>query len=556
MMRKLVRGITSLSALLLLTPAKRWLGVIVSAGLMAVALPAAATTAAQAVPQQTGQFWPGNLLTMNNADFENGIGDWKVNSNVSTLTTDTTAFLHNDALKIVASGTPPITSILQLAGTSGIQINLNGDGTSPTYRVGAYVRMPATSGHTTEFDLACYDSSGTWLGWFDGLPVNNNSDGAWQWVEDDIMVPSTCAHVQGSPRAKFTGMQSGGTIHMDEVWFAPERAALIIGAHGQNGLDNSGHPYTATDWVDTNWTDTTMTTYRIGPLQSDKEFYGGSSPALPGQWNSSSNNCYEIEQLIANSVKWPACIINLSPTDSSGNSVYKESQIQGFLTGMPQQQTVIFVYHGEPEGDSFSNCPGSAAGDAANFLCYFKEEANNIRTAAASVKPSLIENVFTADDSASSKYINGGIGSGCGWIVPSSDTDFYFEDHYERGWANGTPLSVQSGSSDGAGAQQWNNWLGCVDTHGKPIGLAEYGLCSGGADCNNGSTTCGDAGSTTDDRNTMAADNTYLTNEPSGTSPTLLWEYWYEKCWLFDNSNGGITEWQAIENQNGGAVGG
>lgn len=54
----------------------------------------------------------------------------------------------------------------------------------------------------------------------------------------------------------------------------------------------------------------------------------------------------------------------------------------------------------------------------------------------------------------------------------------------------------------------------------------------------------------------MVHDHDYLQSEPSGTSPTLLWEYWYDGCWQFDNAFGGITEWRSIENENGGAVGG
>jgi hypothetical protein len=524
----------------------RWLVVIVPAGLVALGLSSAPATAAHAVPQQTvpqqsGHFWPGNLLSMDNADFENGTGDWKVTSNVSALTTDTTAFLHSHALKIVASGTPPITSTLQLAGTNGIQINLNGDGTSRTYRVGAYVEMPPTSGHTTEFDLACYDSSGKWLGWSDGSPVSNNSTGGWQWVEDDVQVPPACAYVRGSPRVRFTGMHKGGTIHMDEVWFAPYRAALMIGAYAPD----------APTWQTDN---TPGTSTYIGPLQSDKIFFGGNSPPLPGQWNDPSNRCYEIMQSPNPPAEPPACVVNLNPPSSPSGPVYTEAQIQAFFTGMPAGQTVIMVYHGEAENTgkgTFSGCPGS--GDAAKFVSCFEQEANNIRTAAAA-HPGLTENVFTADDSASSQYDASGTGHGCSWIVPPNYADFYVEDHYERGWANGSNLSVQSGSSKAA--PQWNSWLSCVDGSGKPIGLAEYGLCSGGADCNHGSTTCGDAGSTTDDAKTMTADNTYLAGEPSGTSPTLLWEYWYDKCWQFGNGHGGMTEWRSIENQNGGAVGG
>jgi len=524
----------------LIRSANRWLAVIVSAGLIALDLSAAAATAAQAVPRQTvpqqsGPFWPGNLLSIDNADFENGVGDWKVTSNVSTLTTDTTAFLHNDALKIVASGNPPITSVLQLAGTSGIQINLNGDGTSRKYRVGAYVEMPPTPGHTTEFDLGCYDSGGKWLGWSTGSPVSNNSTGAWQWVEDDIAVPSACAYVRGSPRVQFTGMHKGGTIHMDEVWFAPDRAALMVGAVAAS----------AAAWQTNNT--------NIGPLQSDKEFFGGNSPALPSQWNEPNNRCYEITQPPNPPAESPACVVNLNP----GNSVYSKAEIQDFLKNLPMDQTVIMVYRGEPEGKTFSGCPGNPppSGDAANYLCYFELESSYVRAAAAHW--GRTENVFTADDSASFQYDNNGAGMSpkrCGWIVPSSYADFYLEDHYERGLADGSNLSVQGGSSKGA--QQWNNWLGCVDTSGKPIGLAEYGLCSGGANCNHGSTTCGAAGSTTDDTNTMAADNTYLASQPSGTSPTVLWEYWFEKCWQFGNSHGGMTEWRSIENQNGGPVGG
>jgi hypothetical protein len=517
---------------------------------MAAGLSAAATTAAQAaVPEQAGPFWPGNLLSMNNADFENGPGDWNIISNISTLTTSTTAFLHSNALKIVAAATG--TSIIQLTGTSGIEIPVNPDGKSDTYRVGAYVKMPATSGHTTEFDLGCYDATGKWLGWSLGTAVANNSNGTWQWVEDDITLPSTCTHVQGSPRAQFTGMNSGGTIHMDEAWFAPQRAALMIGAFAPG----------ATAWNNDN---TPGSSTYIGPLQSDKVFFGGNSPALPSNWGATSNPCFEIMQASNHPAQPPACVINLNPPSSTSGPVYTEAQIQAFFTGMPANQTVIMVYHGEAENTAsgtFSGCGGSS--DAAKFVNCFEAEASNIRTAAANLR--LTENVFTADDSASSQYDTpdsddiGTAGYGCGWIVPSSYVDFYLEDHYERGWANGSKLSVQSGMTDGDGAQQWNNWLGCVDGSGKPIGLAEYGLCSGGADCNNGSTTCGTAGSTSDDTNTMVADNTYLASEPSRTpptSPTLLWEYWYDKCWQFDNSNGGITEWQSIENQNGGAVGG
>jgi hypothetical protein len=497
---------------------KRWLGVVVSASLMALGLSAVATTAAQAVPLQLGPFWPGDLLNMNNADFENGVGDWQISSNVSTLTTDSTAFLHDHALEIVAAGSG--TSIIKLSGSSGIQINMNG---GDKYRVGAYVKMPAKPGHTTEFDLGCYNSAGTWLGWQSGSPVSNNSTGAWQWVEDDITVPggkpkSSCAYVQGSPRVQFTGMNTNGTIHMDEAWFAPYRAALMIGAYAPS----------ASTWQTDN--------SNIGPLQSIKIFYD-SNTDFPTNWKNTGNLCYNIEQEYTTHSQWPVCLIAFKKQET-------ETQIQGFLTGMPTDQTVIFIYHAEPEGDTFS---GSCGSGAAEFVCEFEAEIGYVRTAAANL--GLTENVFSADDSASSEYSEGGAGYGCSWIVPPSYVDFYFEDHYEHGWANGTNLSVQSGSSNGA--QYWNNWLDCVNTLDKPIGLAEYGLCSGGNYCGPND-VCDSSASTPADTSTMVADNSYLGTEPSGTSPTLLWEYWYDNCWQFDNSNGGITQWQDGETQNGG----
>lgn len=262
--------------------------------------------------------------------------------------------------------------------------------------------------------------------------------------------------------------------------------------------------------------------------------------------------------------KPPACVINLKPPSGPSGPVYTEAQIRAFFTGLPAGQTVIMVYMGEAENPNnriLSGCPGAGSSDAANFVSCFEQESSNIRTAAAQL--GLTDNVFIADDSASSQYVASGAGMSpapCGWIVPSSYVDFYFQDHYERGWADGSNLSVQTGKGDpnynGQGALQWNNWLGCVKNSGKPIGLAEYGLCSGGVHCIQTSPTCDDAASTTADRNTMAADNTYLASDPSGTSPTLLWTYWDANCSQFDNSNGGITEWQSIENQNGGAVGG
>jgi hypothetical protein len=505
---------------------------------MAAGLLAASTTGAQAsVSQEAGPFWPGDLLSMSNADFEGGVGNWTAVSN-STVATSPNAFLHDQSLEITGAGTGTFTSVIQLMGKGGgdIQIQLPSTSPAPKYRVGAYIYTPAGSAQTTEFDLQCYNSAGQSLGWSLGSQVANHDTGTWQWVKDDIQLPSGCAYVQDSPRVEFTGMQAGDDVLMDEAWLAPQRAALMIGAYAQN----------YTTWNSDNTS--------IGPLQSDKIFFGGkNSPALPATWDSTHNQCHKIYQ---STKPPPVCVINLNPQTSSGQpTVYSEGQIRKFLTGMPVNQTVIMVYHGEPEIATFANCPGSGPGNAANFRCYFKTEANDIRTAAADPKVNRIANVFTADDSASSQYDAAGDAHTCNWIVSPSFADVYLLDHYERGWANGNPLPTQGDNTNGE--QQWNNWLGCVKNMDKPIGLAEYGLCSGPVSCNHsdGSASCQTEGSTGADEQTMFADNTYLAGEPSGTSPTLLWNYWYDGCWQFTDT-AGINEWQSIENQNGGAVGG
>lgn len=119
---------------------------IACVGLMAAGLVAAAPTglsagaapaASPAVAEQAGPFWPGNLLSMNNADFENGLGGWRKISNVSTLRTGSAAFLHRRSLKIVA-GNGGGASVIRLRGDGGLQIPVVPDHKGATYRVGAY----------------------------------------------------------------------------------------------------------------------------------------------------------------------------------------------------------------------------------------------------------------------------------------------------------------------------------------------------------------------------------------------------------------------------------
>src|SRR5207245_888640 len=155
-------------------------------------------------------------------------------------------------------------------------------------------------------------------------------------------------------------------VNMDEAIFAPSRAALLIGAHGQNGVDGNGG-YTAQDWTDTN--------NKIGPLQTDKEFYDGNGKKpLPASWASPDNVCYGLETLH----------LGTAATDSAGTS--------------------------------------------------------------------------------------------CGYIVPTSYTDFYLADHYDHG-ANGMSLPNETnGPAGDSVGLKWSNWLSCVQPINKPVGLGEYGL--------------------------------------------------------------------------------
>src|SRR5215472_6749206 len=207
--------------------------------------------------------------------------------------------------------------------------------TGGDYRVGAYMKVPASvSQHAVEFDLGCYNSAGQWLGWATGAPVTMNTNGLWQYVEADYLagtstaLPSTCAQVQGSPRVKITGMNNGGIVHMDEVIFAPYRAALAIGAHGLKQCDGSTCPYTPADW----WT----ANQAIAPLpnkalQTDKEFSAG----LPTSF--SDTNCAGDETQLTNHglnlTKWPVCIIAYQTPVTSINGVTSQA-MDNFLASV------------------------------------------------------------------------------------------------------------------------------------------------------------------------------------------------------------------------------
>jgi len=484
-------------------------GALVLMGLAAVASPASAQIS------QSGPFGVGNLLNYANADIESTNYNWSAVSNVSLLTQSNVAFLHDNSLRAVAAATGAI--VIELGtGSNAVQISLPKAGA--TYQIGAYFKVRATSGHTAEFDLQCFTSSGRRIGWEKGGPVSLNSSGNWQYAQDTITVPSNCAQVQASPRITVTGLGTSTDVRIDEVSFAPHRAALLIGAHAD----------TPPDWESFDSS--------IGPLQSDKVFFTPTQP-LPSQWNTAWNNdgggsCYQIEQDLPAS-QWPVCVI-----------AYKQNETQqdfvNFFTGLPSAQEVIMVYWQEPEG---------APGTGPQFVSAFDAQASAIR-AAANDRP----NIFVAEDSSTYQYDTSGDndgdekGAGCSYIPAASQTDFYFGDHYvgSAGAAqvNGTSLPTDGGGKTDQAGGKWSAWLNCVQPSNHPIGLAEYGL-----DC----AYTPDVSAVTQ---SMAADDSYLAAIPGATEPTLLWEYWYEGGCIFDNSAGGIAQWQANENQNGGAVNG
>jgi hypothetical protein len=544
---------------------RRWLAVAAGSGLLAAGLTAATTaTAAAKVPTraagstattvakgrvraaalttQSGPNEVGNLLDYANSDFEGTIGNWvPVPGGNATLTDDPNhQFLHDASL--LDTTTTAGTSSFELGtGSGAVQITATG---GDEYRVGAYFKAPAVSGQTVQFSLTCYNPAGTSLGTVSDSPQTLLNTTKWQYAEADLTLPTSCSYVLGSPEVTLGNLAADAAVNMDEAIFAPYRAALIIGAHGETGLDG-GTTYTGADWLDTNSI--------LGPsLQSDKEFYGNNSRTLPGAWDSTSNNCYEIEQAISNSAQWPACLINLAAPDPTADppvDLWTQAQISAFLNGLPAAQMLILIYNDEPEGSStFSS--------GAQYVSDFDTESGYIRAAAVLPNGNAMPNVFVAADSETYQYgttssDDKGMSPACGYIPPTTATDFYLADHYDQG-ANGKSLPNEtSGAAGDTDGLKWSNWLSCVQGINKPLGLAEYGL-----DCSSNP----DQSIVTQQ---IAADNGYLAAIPNATEPTLIWEAWYDDAGnstpgcVFDNSGkyngvGAITQWQQDELQNGG----
>jgi hypothetical protein len=362
---------------------------------------------------------------------------------------------------------------------------------------------------------------------------------AWQYVEGQITVPSTCAHVVASPKVAITGTAAGEVVNVDEMTLRPYRAALVMGAHGNTANDGDLSSYSATDWLGTN--------SKLGPLQSDKVFYDASD-SLPASWADPANNCYEIEQALP-SASWPECVIAYKQQESA-------AQIQSFLAGLPAGQQVVMVWWQEPENDTFSECPGAADNNGSNFVCYFEQQSSEIQHAAAAdgVTPQVFvgmdaemyayDPMSDTESDESLENDNGNAsqnGTSCSFIPPSSYVDVYLGDHY----AYNARGDLDSGP--GERSDNWQDWLACVLPQNKPIGIAEYGINP------NDSDPPGTAAA-------IGANASYLATLPTSTHEEMaLWELWDSapgvgNNWAIDDEPDAVSAWQAAEAQNGDAA--
>ena len=382
---------------------KRWrtaIATLGAAGLAAAGLTIAAPGVAHA-STQTGPFPVGNMLSYTNSDFEGSVGDWAPSGSSpnAVVSLDTSnSVMHQDSLLDTAPAAGR--SRFRPGGATGtLDIKLPKSG--GTYRVGAYFKAPAASGQTVYFALHCFTSGGVDLGFTNGSNITLNSSGNWQYAEDIIPVPSGCSSVEDSPGVILDNLAAGAKVNMDYVIFAPYRAAVAIGAHGDSCGDGNCNNYSSTDWYDSSQS--------IGPFQADKEF----NASLPSSFG--DTNCAGDEAAVNNDPsKFPLCIIAYKSPVTSTNGTTSQA-MDNFLASVPKQQEIILVWHQEPEGDSFlppnNPMPGctSATSDAMAFKCETELQATFVHNS-----PSDTPNVFIAQDSAGSWYLNN---TSCSWIT-------------------------------------------------------------------------------------------------------------------------------------------
>ncbi len=497
-------------------------GAAVVVAMMALTGCASATWTAQPGPVPVG-----NLLSYANSDFE-GHADFAAVHNAAISDSDV-AFLHSHSLQDTVDHAGGSVFRLQ----KGVAVRVGGVN---TYTLSAYVKLSSASrGQALRFGLACYATPHRLLRWSYTPTMALVGERSWQYVEAQTTVPSRCGHVVGSPQLAFTGMAAGEVVHVDEMTLRPYRAALVMGAHGNTKDDGQLYSYTATDWLDTN--------NLLGPLQSDKFFYDASTP-LPSSWADPANNCYEIERALPRAA-WPECVIAYKARES-------EAQLQSFLAGLPADQQVVMVWWQEPENDTFSGCPGATGGNGPNFICYFEQQSNEIRRAAAA--DGVTPQVLVAMDAETYAYLplpgaernkplereTGGAarnGTSCSFIPPGSYVDVYLADQY----AYNATSDLDAGPRERA--YNWQDWLACVLPQNKPIGVAEYGVNPGES---NPSGTV----------SAIAANASYLAALPTTTHEEVaMWALWDSAPgnWAIDNEPEAVGAWRAAVMQNGGA---
>jgi hypothetical protein len=519
-------------------------------GLLVALTPAPALAASG--DQQAGPFPVGNLLSYANSDFE-GQANFVPVTNIKKISDSSAAALHGkDSLEFTAKAAGTTALKLQ-EGSSPTQINVNPGGKSDTYTLGGWFKLPtANSGESVTFGLGLYDSSGTWINWFDtpSLPLSATSN--WQYVEGQVTAPANAAWALDSPEITLSNAKRGQVAYLDMLVLKPYRGAQAIGAHG---ACSDPCNYSANNWTTTN--------NAIGPLQSDKEFFDPTNSPPDGNLPSSFKDtiCYAIETKLgrtpADQLTWPVCIIAYKGTLSS-NDATAQADMNSFLAAVPPQQELYIVWHSEPEGKSFSGQPGCGKDTSWQaFTCEFERLGTFVHESTH-----YGPNIFVAMDSAGSYYSTEP--DGCNWMPANNNNstggaDVYLVDFYEYKVVAGTNVNTEASRQ-----QEWRNWLSCATAQSRPIGFGEYGLDEStppplaAPTCTNNKNDAAQA------PNAMSADNSYLETLPmSGQAqmknpvPVVMWDYWYSyyggtpDCTVFTSPTA-ISTWMGIENANGG----